>query len=114
MEQDLGAMEMQQGSHESLTGMAHAARFPGRVGPTCSSLVAPISSIFVSLDASWPKTIYKKGRPAGRGREYRRNIETRNRSLGDRRLEGKLQRGIAGVISIPSNDSTFVAMMKGE
>jgi hypothetical protein len=31
------------------------------VGPTRSSLVAPMSSIFVSLDASWPKTIYKTG-----------------------------------------------------
>jgi hypothetical protein len=27
---------------------------------------------------------------------------------------GKLWRGAAGVISISSNDSTFVAMMKGE
>jgi hypothetical protein len=27
---------------------------------------------------------------------------------------GKLRRGAAGVISIPSNDSTFIAMMKGE
>jgi hypothetical protein len=27
---------------------------------------------------------------------------------------GKLRRGAAGVISIPSNDSTFAAMMKGE
>jgi hypothetical protein len=27
---------------------------------------------------------------------------------------GKLQRGAAGVISIPSNNSTFVSMMKGE
>jgi hypothetical protein len=27
---------------------------------------------------------------------------------------GKLRRGAAGVISNPSNDSTFVAMMKGE
>jgi hypothetical protein len=27
---------------------------------------------------------------------------------------GKLRRGAAGVISIPSNDSTFVTMMKGE
>jgi hypothetical protein len=26
----------------------------------------------------------------------------------------KLRRGAAGVISIPSNDSTFIAMMKGE
>jgi hypothetical protein len=27
---------------------------------------------------------------------------------------GKLWQGVAGVISIPSNDSTFVTMMKGE
>jgi hypothetical protein len=27
---------------------------------------------------------------------------------------GKLRQGAAGVISIPSNDSSFVAMMKGE
>jgi hypothetical protein len=27
---------------------------------------------------------------------------------------GKLRRGAAGVISIPSNDSTFVTMMKRE
>jgi hypothetical protein len=27
---------------------------------------------------------------------------------------GKLQRGATGVISISSNDSTFVTMMKGE
>jgi hypothetical protein len=51
-EQDLGAKEMQQGSHEGQMGMAHAARFPGHVGPTCSPLVAPMPSIFVLLDAS--------------------------------------------------------------
>jgi hypothetical protein len=27
---------------------------------------------------------------------------------------GKLQRGAAGMISIPSNDSTFITMIKGE
>jgi hypothetical protein len=47
--------------------MAHVARFPGRVGPTCSPLVALMPSIFILLDASWPKTIYKKG-PAAAGR----------------------------------------------
>jgi hypothetical protein len=38
--------------------------------------------------------------------------ETEAREIEDWR--GKLQRGDVGVISIPSNDSTFVAMMKGE
>jgi hypothetical protein len=51
-EQDLGAKGMQQGSHEGQTGMAHAARFPGRVGPTRSPLVAPMPSIFISMDSS--------------------------------------------------------------
>jgi hypothetical protein len=35
------------------------------MGPTHSPHVAPMPSIFVSLDASWPKTIYKKGPPYG-------------------------------------------------
>jgi hypothetical protein len=105
---------MQQGSHEGQTSMAHVAWFLGRMGPARSLLVAPMRSIFISLDASWPKTIYKKGPSVGREREHRRNTETRNRSLGDQRLEGKFRRGAAGVISIPSNDSTFIAMMKGE
>jgi hypothetical protein len=43
---------MQQGSHEGQTGMAHAARFPGHMGPTRSPLVALMLLIFVSLDAS--------------------------------------------------------------
>jgi hypothetical protein len=30
---------MQQGSHEGQTGMAHATRFPGRMGPTHSPLL---------------------------------------------------------------------------
>jgi hypothetical protein len=38
--------------------------------------------------------------------------ETRTGEIKDRR--GKLWRGAAGVIFIPSNDSTFFAMMKGE
>jgi hypothetical protein len=40
-EQDFGAKEV-----------AHAARFLGRVGPACSPLVAPMPSIFVSMDSS--------------------------------------------------------------
>jgi hypothetical protein len=39
IEQDLGAKEMQQGSHEGQTGMADTARYPGHVGPTCSRLL---------------------------------------------------------------------------
>jgi hypothetical protein len=52
MEQDLGAKEMQQGSHDGQIGMAHIARFPGHMGPICSPLIDPMSSIFVLLDAS--------------------------------------------------------------
>jgi hypothetical protein len=59
----------------------------GHVGPTRSHLVALMSSIFISMDLSWPKTIYKKGPPTGREGEHCRNIETR--SLGDQRLEEK-------------------------
>jgi hypothetical protein len=65
---------MQQGSHEGQTGMAQAARFPGHVGPTRFSFVAPMLSIFISLDASWPKTLYKKGPLVGHEKERRRNI----------------------------------------
>jgi hypothetical protein len=43
--------------------MAHMTGFLGHMGPTRSPLVVLMSSIFVSLDASWPKTIYKKGPP---------------------------------------------------
>jgi hypothetical protein len=67
------------------------------MGPTRSPLVAPMPSIFISMDLSWPKIIYKKGPPAGppagRERERHRNTETRNRILGDRRLEGKTPAG---------------------
>jgi hypothetical protein len=94
--------------------MAHAARCLGRVGPTRSHLVALMPSIFISLDASWPKTDYIKAPLVGREKERRQNIETRNRSQGDQRSEGKIWWGAAGVISIPSNDSTFVTMVKGE
>jgi hypothetical protein len=89
MEQDFGDKEVQQRRSEEEMGMAHAARCLGRVGPTCSHLVAPMPSIFVLMDSSWPKTIYKKGAPAGHERERCRNTKTWNRSLGDQRLEGK-------------------------
>jgi hypothetical protein len=89
MKQDFGEKEVQQGIHEGQTSMAHAAKFLGQVGPACSPLIAPMPSIFVSLDSSWPKTIYKKGPPVCREREHRRNIETWNRSQRDWRSEGK-------------------------
>jgi hypothetical protein len=47
----------------------------------------------------------------GSATETQKN-ETEAREIEDWR--GKLRWGAAGVISIPSNDSTFVAMMKGE
>jgi hypothetical protein len=43
--------------------------------------------------------------------------ETQKHETGAREIEdwrGKLWRGAAGVISIPSNDSIFVTMMKRE
>jgi hypothetical protein len=93
MKLDFGEKEVQQGRSEEETGMAHVARCFGRVGPTCCHHVAPMSSIFVSMDSSWPKTVYKKGPPVGREKEHRRNTETWNKSLGDQRLEGKTPAG---------------------
>jgi hypothetical protein len=92
-EQDFGEKEVQQGSHEGQTSMAHVARFPGRMGPARSPHVALMPSIFVSMDSSWPKTNYIKGAPAGCEEERRWNTETWNKSLGDRRLEGKTLAG---------------------
>jgi hypothetical protein len=114
MEQDIGEKEVQQGSHEGQTSMAHATRFLGRMGPARSSLIASMPSIFISMDSSCPKTDYIKGAPAGRKKERHQNIETRNKSLGYQRSEGKTLQGVAGVISIPFDDSTFVTMMKRE
>jgi hypothetical protein len=71
MDQDLGAKEVQQRRHEGQMGMAHTARFLGRIGPTRSPLVAPMPSIFVLIDSSWPTTDYIKGPPTGRERERR-------------------------------------------
>jgi hypothetical protein len=93
MKQDFGEKEVQQRRSEEGMGMAHVARCSGRVGPTSCHLVAPMSSIFVSFDLSWPKTDYIKGPPAGREKESCRNTETRNISLGDWRLEGKTPAG---------------------
>jgi hypothetical protein len=93
MEQDFGEKDVQQGSHEGQTSMAHAARFLSRVGPARSPLIALMPSIFVSMDSSWPKTDYIKGAPTGRERESSQNTKTQNRSLGDRRSEGKTPAG---------------------
>jgi hypothetical protein len=51
-------------------------------------------SIFVSLDASWPKTIYKKGPFAGRERERRRNTETRTEAREIEDWREKLRRAL--------------------
>jgi hypothetical protein len=80
---------MQQRRHEGQMGMAHVARFLGRMGPTRSPLVAPMSSIFVPMDSSWPKTDYIKGPPTGHKGERHQNTKTRNRSLGDEDRRGK-------------------------
>ena len=45
-EEDLGAKEANERRPEAQKGVAHAARFLGRVGPTFWSLVAPLPSIF--------------------------------------------------------------------
>jgi hypothetical protein len=51
-EQDFREKEVQQRRSEEETGMAHMARCMGHVGPTRSHLVAPMPSIFVSMDLS--------------------------------------------------------------
>jgi hypothetical protein len=66
---------VQQRRSKEEMGMVHAARCLGYVGHTHCHLVAPIPSIFISMDSSWPKTFYKKGAPAGRERERRRNMK---------------------------------------
>jgi hypothetical protein len=113
-EQDFGAKEVQQGSHEGQTSMTHAARFLGCVGPARSPLIAPMPSIFVSMDSSWPKTDYIKGATVGREKERYRNTETWNMSLGDRRSEGKTLAGRCRCDLHPLHDSTFTTMMKRE
>jgi hypothetical protein len=69
MEQDFGEKEVQQRRSEEETGMAHTARCLGRMGPTRSHLIAPMPSIFISMDSSWPKNFYKGPSPTGRERE---------------------------------------------
>jgi hypothetical protein len=73
----------------------------GCVGHARSPLVALMPLIFISLDASWPKTDYIKGAHAGRKRSA---AETQKHKTGAREIEdqrGKLRRGAIGVISIP-------------
>jgi hypothetical protein len=68
-------------------------QIPWPRGASPFPLVAPMSSIFVLMDSSWPKTDYKKGTPTGHEREHCQNIETRNMSLGNWRSEGKTLAG---------------------
>ena len=51
-EEDLGAKEASERRPEAQKGVAHAARFLGRVGPTFWSLVAPLPSIFSPTTSS--------------------------------------------------------------
>jgi hypothetical protein len=113
-EQDFGEKEVQQRKSEEEMCMDHVARCLGHVGPTHSHLIAPMPLIFISMDSSWPKTIYQKGHPAGREKERRQNTETQIEAWEIEGWRGKLWRDTVGVISIPSNDSTFVTMMKRE
>jgi hypothetical protein len=91
------------------------ARCLGHVGPTHSHLVAPMSSIFIScwmhLDLK-PSIKRVPLRGVKRCTTKTRKHETEAWEIKDWR--GKLWRGAAGSIPIPSNNSTFVAMMKGE
>jgi hypothetical protein len=69
MELDFGEKEVQHRRSEGETAMAHVTRCLGHVGPTRSHLIAPMPSIFVSLEASWPKTDYIKAPPPGGSRK---------------------------------------------
>ena len=51
-EEGLGAKEANEGRPEAQKGVAHAARFLGRVGPTISALVALLPSIFLPESSS--------------------------------------------------------------
>jgi hypothetical protein len=66
------------------------------------------------MDFSWPKTDYIKGAPTGHEKERRWNIENEIGAWEIKDRRGKLRRGTAIVISTPSNDYTFVTMMKRE
>jgi hypothetical protein len=94
MEQDFREKEVQQRTSEEEMSMAHVARCLGHVGPTRSHLVAPMLRVTKESAAETQKH------------------ETEAWKIEDWR--GKLWQGAAGVISIPSNDSTFVTMMKRE
>ena len=51
-EEGLRKKEASKRRPEGQTGMAHAARYRGRVGPTRSGLVAPLPSIFAPPPSS--------------------------------------------------------------
>ena len=74
--EDLGVKEANERRPEAQNGVAHAARFLGRVGPTFWSLVAPLPSIFLPEASSWPKNDYKSSLPTPFRGEAAENIET--------------------------------------
>jgi hypothetical protein len=53
------------GEPQGPNGHGPRGQMPGPRGAYLFPLVASMLSIFVLLDASWPKTIYKKGPPCG-------------------------------------------------
>ena len=92
--------------------VAHAARFPGCVGPTIWGIGAPLSSIFFPEPPSWPKNDYKNSTRRTSERRAAETQKPRNRDLELQIGGGKLRRGAAGVVSIFSNDFSTVSMMK--
>ena len=113
-EEDLGAKEANKRRPEAQKGVAHAARYRGRVGPTIWSLEAPLPSIFSPTTPSWPKTDYKNSPWCPSERRAAETQKPRNRDL-ELQIGGeKLRRGAAGVVSIFSNEFSTVSMMKRE
>jgi hypothetical protein len=114
MEQDFRDKEVQQGSHEGQMSMAHVAKFLGHVGLAHSPSLLRCrrsSSHWIRLDLK-PSIKRVPLRVAKGSAAKTQKHETGARKIKDQR--GKLQWGTAGVISIPSDDSTFVTMMKRE
>ena len=75
-EEDLGVKEANERRPEAQKGVAHAARFLGRMGPTILGLEPPMSSIFFPELPSWPKNDYKNSLPTPFGAEAAENTET--------------------------------------
>ena len=113
-EEDMWAKEANKRRPEAQTGVAHVARYCGRVGPTRLALVALLPSIFSPPTSSWPKNAYKRSPTSFSGTSA---AETQKHRNGDQELQiggGKLRRGATGVVCIFSIDFSTVSMMKRE